>query len=85
MRTLDAALSVRHHVMMTFEAIEREACSLPSVERRRLIAHLVALQVAEDDPGHAEKMAAKIDCTDPSRWKTIEEVEAELGLGDGES
>jgi hypothetical protein len=76
---------MRHHVAVTFETIEREACSLPSMERRRLIAHLVALQVSEDDPGHADRMANKIDCTDPLRWKTIEEVEAELGLGDGES
>ena len=70
---------------MTFDSIEKEACALPTVERRRLIAHLVALQVAEDDPGHAKRMAAKIDSTDPSRWKTIEEVEAELGLDDVES
>jgi len=69
---------------MTFETIEKEACALPTGERRRLIAHLEALRVAEDDPGHAERMAAKIDSTDPSRWKAIEEVEAELGLDDVE-
>jgi len=70
---------------MTFETIEKEACALPTVERRRRIAHFVVLQVAEDDPGHAERMAEKIDSTDPSRWKTIEEVEAELGLDDVEA
>jgi len=61
---------------MTFETIEEEACAFPTGERGRLIARLVALQVAEDDPGHAARMAGKIDSTDPSRWKTIEEVEA---------
>ena len=42
--------------MMTFESIEKEACALPTVERRRLIAHLVALQVMRSDFGRIRPM-----------------------------
>ena len=68
---------------MSFEALEKEACSLPPEQRRRLIAHLMAIQSRDDDPTRAQRLADKIDDPNDSRWLAPEEAEKELGLTDG--
>ncbi|MFT5470620.1 MAG: hypothetical protein ACI8UO_005750 [Verrucomicrobiales bacterium] len=67
---------------MSFETLEMEAASLPSDERKRLIAKLVSMQRLEDDPSHPQRMAAKLDDTDESRWISEDRAKEMLGLLD---
>jgi spore coat protein CotH len=53
--------------------LKHEAAHLPSKDRRELIAFLVALQTQTDE-GFKEKLAAKIDDRDPTRWLELNEV-----------
>jgi hypothetical protein len=65
---------------MSVEELEREVEGLDDTERRRLMAHLVALE----DRKHAEylaMLARRLDDKDPSHWLTLEELEKRLGLG----
>ncbi len=64
---------------MSIEAIKSELRALPSEERRKLMAFIVALQ-DEGRAGYAAKLAEKIDDRSPERWLTPEECEHKLGL-----
>lgn len=66
---------------MSFKALTEQAAALGSEERRKLIAILLSIQAAEDDPGRADRLAKKLDS--PERWVSIEDAEKQLGLGHG--
>ena len=46
------------------------------------MAYLVSVEHARSAE-HAERMRKKIECNDPARWLTLEEVEKRLHLNDG--
>ena len=66
---------------MSIEALQSELRGLPTLERRKLMAFLVALE----DQGRADyapKLAQRIDDRSPERWLTPEQCEQELKLND---
>ena len=66
---------------MSIEALQSELRGLPALERRKLMAFLVALE----DQGRADyatKLAQRIDDRSPERWLTPEQCERELKLND---
>ena len=67
---------------MSFETLKEQVDALTDAERRRLMAHLVSVEQSKN-ADHARRMAEKINCKDPSRWLTLEEVEKRLHLNDG--
>lgn len=67
---------------MSFEALKEQVDLLADVERRRLMAYLVSVEHAKSTE-HAARMRKKIECHDPARWLTLEEVEKRLHLNDG--
>jgi hypothetical protein len=64
---------------MSFEALTREIAAWPDDQIRRFQAFLVALR-HQRERGTLEKLAAKLDDPDPSRWISLEDVEKRLGL-----
>ncbi|PWU16745.1 MAG: hypothetical protein C5B50_12905 [Verrucomicrobia bacterium] len=64
---------------VSIEAIRNELRALPSAERRKLMAFMVALE-DEGREGYAAKLAKRIDDRSPERWLTPEQCERELGL-----
>jgi hypothetical protein len=66
---------------MSIDAIKAELQSLPSDERRKLMAFMVVLE-DQIRTGYSTKLAQKIDDKSPDRWLTPEECERKLGLGD---
>jgi hypothetical protein len=67
---------------VSFEAIKEQVDLLADAERRRLMAYLVSVEHARTAE-HAERMRKKIECNDPARWLTLEQVEERLRLNDG--
>jgi hypothetical protein len=67
---------------MSFEALKEQVDSLADSERRRLMAYLVSVEHSKNAE-HARRMSEKIECNDPSRWVTLEELEKRLQLNDG--
>jgi hypothetical protein len=65
---------------MSVEELEREVEGLDDAERRRLMAHLIALEDRKHTE-YLEMLARRIDDKDPSHWITLEELEKRLGLG----
>ena len=66
---------------MSIEAIKKKLRSLPSEERRKLMAFMVVLEdVAQAD--YAAELARRIDDNSPGHWLTPEQCERELGLSD---
>jgi hypothetical protein len=65
---------------MSFEALTREVAAWPDDQIRRFQAFLVTLR-HQREKGALEKLAAKLDDPDPSRWISLEDVETRLGLG----
>jgi len=63
---------------MSLTQLKREAAHLPLRDQRELIAFLVALQTANDEP-FRKKMAAKIDDRDPSHWLELDDVSKRYG------
>lgn len=66
---------------MSFDAVTREVASWPEDQVRRFQAFLVTLR-HQREAGTLEKLAAKLDDPDPSRWISLEDVEKRLGLSD---
>jgi hypothetical protein len=66
---------------MSFEALTREVAAWPDEQVRRFQAFLVTLR-HQREQGTLEKLGAKLDDPDPSRWVTLEEAEGRLGLAD---
>lgn len=66
---------------MSFEALTREVAAWPDEQVRRFQAFLVTLR-HQREQGTLEKLGAKLDDPDPSRWVTLEEAERRLGLAD---
>jgi hypothetical protein len=64
---------------MSFDALLKEVKSLNDVDRRRLLAFMVAME-DRSRTGYAEKLAEKLDDPSPKRWLTLEDCERELGL-----
>ncbi len=64
---------------MSFEALQQEVTSWPESQVRQLQAFLVTLR-HQRDAASMQKLASKLDDTDPSRWISLEEVEKRLGL-----
>lgn len=69
---------------MSFEALKEQVDSLADGERRRLMAYLVSIEHSRSAE-HARRMKEKIDCNDPTRWLTLEELQNRLPLNDGPS
>ena len=67
---------------MSFETLKEQVDSLADGERRRLMAYLVTVEHSKNAE-HAERMRKKIECNDPARWLTLEEVEKHFRLNDG--
>ena len=67
---------------MSFEALKEQVDLLQDGERRRLMAYLVSVEHAKT-ADHAERMRKKIECNDPARWMTLEDLEKRLHLNDG--
>ena len=66
---------------MSFDTLKKKVESLADGERRKLLAFMVTLE----DRGrqdYREELARRIDDHSPERWRTIEEVERELELGE---
>lgn len=59
---------------MNFEMLKEQVDSLADGERRRLMAYLVTVEHSKN-AGHAERMRKKIECNDPARWLTLEDIE----------
>ena len=68
---------------MSFEALKEQVDSLSDAERRRLMAYLVSVEHAKTTD-YGEQMRKKIECNDPARWVTLEQMEKDLRLNDGE-
>ncbi len=68
---------------MNVEELEREVEGLNDAERRRLMAHLVAIEDRKR-PAYRAEMARKIDDKDPSHWLTLEEFDRLLAERDSE-
>jgi hypothetical protein len=66
---------------MSIEVVKEEVQSLPTDERRKLMAFMVALE-DQGRPGYATKLAQKIDDKFPERWLTLEECERKLASPD---
>ena len=66
---------------MSIEALKAEVQSLPTDERRKLMAFMVVLE-DQGRAGYATKLAQKIDDKSPDRWLTLNECEQKLGLTD---
>jgi hypothetical protein len=66
---------------MSIDALKREVRSLPSEERRKLMAFMVVLE-DEGRSDYAAKLAERIDDNSPGRWLSPEQCERELGLSD---
>ena len=64
---------------MNIEAIKSQLRQLPSDQRRKLIAFMVALE-DEARIGYAVEMTRRADDPSPERWLTIEQCERELGF-----
>jgi len=67
---------------MSIEALKRELRSLPTEERRKLMAFMVVLE-DEANADYATRLAQRIDDRSPDRWLTPEQCERQLGLSDG--
>ena len=67
---------------MSFETLTHEVATWPDDQVRRFQAFLVTLR-HQREQGTLEKLAAKLDDPDPSRWDSLEEAERRLGLADG--
>ena len=67
---------------MSFDTLKKEVESLADGERRKLLAFMVAIEDRgrQDYPG---LLARRIDDHAPEHWRTIDEVERELGLDSG--
>lgn len=64
---------------MSFETLTQEVSGWPEREIRKLQAYLVALN-HQRTPGAMERLAAKLDDPDASRWVSLEEAAKRLGL-----
>lgn len=64
---------------MSIELLQNEVSALPTEQRRKLMAFMVALE-DRSCPNYAAELARKIDDKDPSHWRTPEQCERELGL-----
>ena len=67
---------------MSIEVIKGELRALPTGERRKLMAFLVAIE-DEEQLDYAKKLAHRIDDKSPGHWLSAEECERELGLSGG--
>lgn len=65
---------------MSIETLKAEVKSLPTDERRKLMAFMVVLE-DQGQAGYSAKLAQKID-DKSDRWLTPEECEKKLGLSD---
>lgn len=66
---------------MSIETLKAEVQSLPTDERRKLMAFMVVLE-DQGRAGYATRLAQKIDDKSPDRWLTLEECEQKLNLPD---
>ena len=62
---------------MTIQGIQAEVETLSLEDRRRLAAFLVTLR-HRDLAVYRNRMAEKIDDTDPGNWLTLEELDERL-------
>jgi hypothetical protein len=62
---------------VSIETLKAELKALPSEERRKLVAFLIALG-DENRVDYAANLARKIDDKSPERWLTVEQCESEL-------
>ena len=68
---------------MSLEAIQSEVSTWTPEMLRRLQGYLVSLMHQKD--GTIERLAAKLDDPDATRWVSLEEAERRLGLTDQDS
>ncbi len=66
---------------MSIDALKQEVRALPSEERRKLMAYMVALE-DERRSDYAAKLAERIDDHSRGHWLSAEECERKLGLSD---
>jgi hypothetical protein len=64
---------------MSVEVLMHEVASLGPEDRRKLMAYLVTLQDAAD-PAYKQELARRAEEKDPSRWLSLDELDARLGL-----
>ena len=64
---------------MSFEAIQKEVAQWSDAQVRQFQAYLVTLRHQRDSTT-MDKLSAKLDDTDPTRWVSLEEAEKRLGL-----
>lgn len=64
---------------MSLQQLKANAADLPDVERRELLAYLVALGRSRDDT-YWRKVEAQIDDRDPQHWVRGEDLDRALGL-----
>ena len=69
---------------MSFETLKEQVDSLSDADRRRLMAYLVSVEHSKV-ANYGELVKKKIECNDPARWITLEQMEKELRLNDGEA
>ena len=66
---------------MSIEAIQDQLRALPSDQRRKILAFMVALE-DQTQAGYASLLNARIDDNSAGRWLTAEQCDRELGLSD---
>jgi hypothetical protein len=64
---------------MSIEALQSAVRALPTEQRRKLMAHMVAIE-DQNRVGYAAELARKIDDENPDHWLTAEQCESKLGL-----
>jgi hypothetical protein len=66
---------------MSLEDLKRELAALPLGDRRSLMGFLASLNASADE---RRRLREKIDDKDPSRWLTLEQLDAKLAALDAE-
>ena len=67
---------------MSVESLQQELAALPTHERRRVQAFLIALEDSSD-AAYRKKLSEKIDKS-AENFATLEELDRRLGTGSGE-
>jgi hypothetical protein len=68
-------------ISIFFDVTIREVAAWPDDQVRRFQAFLMTLRHRREQ-GTREKLAAKLDDVDPSRWISLEDAEKRLGLAE---
>ena len=65
--------------LMSLETLKQEAAGLSGLERKELIGFLLSLnRDPREREEFAREMTEKMNCKDPGRWLTLEELKARL-------